>query len=297
MSSGRAKELEELASLLVEDGVDAAEIEQTLAGIARFSALRSDVPTSAETDRLVRNLRPHLIGSQSAPASVPAGQRRSHSEVGELLRLAATQLSVLRLGFWIGSAVVMLVGLGLAVSQAGADRAYVLALVGPLLAYLGVAAGFRGDTLGMLEVEFACPVTVRELALSRLLVIVGYQTLVGPMCVVLLRGEAELAPRPVMLMWLAPLLLGLGFTLLLSLWLTPSRAGALVYSAWAGRDRGLAVGRRSARGAPWSATCWRAAASLLPLWPSVSCRQRWQLGCPRVRRALLRVANLDAPSG
>ena len=233
MSSSRAKELEELASLLVDDGVAAAEIEQTLAGIARFSALKSDAPTSAETERLVRNLRPHLLRPQSAPAAVPARQRRSHSEVGELLRLAATQLSVLRLGFWLGSAVVMLLGLILALSQASAERAYILALVGPLLAYLGVAAGFRGDTLGMLEVEFACPVTARELTLVRLLVIVAYQTLVGLLCIALLRGEAEGSLLALVMLWLAPLLLGLGLTLLLSLWLPAPRAGALVYAGWA----------------------------------------------------------------
>ena len=233
MSSGRATDLEELAILLVDDGVDAAEIEQTLAGIARFAALKSDAPTSAETERLARNLRSHLLQRPSAPASASARRRRSHSEVGELLRLAATQLSVLRLGFWLGSAVVMLLGLILALSQASAERAYILALVGPLLAYVGVAAGFRGDTLGMLEVEFACPVTARELTLARLLVIVAYQTLVGLLCIALLRGEAEGPLLALVMLWLAPLLLGLGLTLLLSLWLPAPRAGVLVYAGWA----------------------------------------------------------------
>ncbi len=219
----------ELADLLAKDGVGREELDDTLACVARLSATDVSAPTSAETQRLLRSLEPLLV---KPTARVPQGARRSPAELTKMLRLAALQVSVMRLGFWIGSAVVMLVGLGLAVSQAGADRIYVLALVGPLLAYLGVATGFRGDTLGMLEVEFACPVTMRELALSRLLVIVGYQTLIGAIGVVVLHGQARSSVSALMLMWLAPLILGLGFTLLLSLWLTPSRAGALVYSAW-----------------------------------------------------------------
>ncbi len=229
MTTDAPDRFQELADLLTKDGVSREEVDDTLACIARLSAVDVSAPTSAETRRLLRSLEPLLA---KPTASVWEGARRSPAELTKMLRLAALQVSVMRLGFWIGSAVVMLVGLGLAVSQAGADRIYVLALVGPLLAYLGVATGFRGDTLGMLEVEFACPVTMRELALSRLLVIVGYQTLIGAIGVVALHGQARSSISALMLMWLAPLLLGLGFTLLLSLWLTPSRAGALVYSTW-----------------------------------------------------------------
>ncbi len=233
MTRALDESFQELGELLRKDGASQNEVDETLACVARLSVADVPPPTYAETQMLVESLQPLLGVSHDLTPRVSLGARRSPIELMRMLRLTALQVSVMRLGFWVGSAMVMLVGLGLAVSQAGADRAYVLALVGPLLAYLGVAAGFRGDTLGMLEVEFACPVTVRELALARLFVIVGYQALVGVLCVTLLHGPARSSISALMLMWLGPLLLGLGFTLLLSLWLTPSRAGGLVYSAWA----------------------------------------------------------------
>jgi hypothetical protein len=231
--TGADDRFEELADLLSDDGVSRAEVDEVLESMRCLSAADVMAPTSAETESLVRSLEPFL-GTPGAllPARASQSARRRPAELVKMLRLAALQVSVLHLGFWVSSAVVMLVGLGLAVSQAGADRAYVLALVGPLLAYLGVSAGFRGDALGMLEVEFACPVTVRELTVARLLVIVAYQTLVGATGVILLHGAAGSPISALMSMWLAPLLLGLGSTLLLSLWLTPSRAGAFVYSTW-----------------------------------------------------------------
>jgi len=101
-----------------------------------------------------------------------------------------------------------------------------------LLSYLGTASAFRGAALGTLEFELACPPSVRQLTLARLVLIIGYDTaltLAGSGLLWLWSGDAPLA---LTLQWLAPLLLVAGLTLVLSLRLAVAKAAAVTYVAW-----------------------------------------------------------------
>jgi hypothetical protein len=126
----------------------------------------------------------------------------------------------------------MLVGVALLLVAPNLSRGLVFLLAGPLLAYLGTAAGFREESLRVLEVEFACPVTPRQLTIARLLVIVGYQAAVGMALTAVLSTVGGAPWAAVTLLWLAPLLVATGATLLASLRVGVARAGALVYAAW-----------------------------------------------------------------
>jgi hypothetical protein len=217
-----------LAAALREQGLDPAEVAAALPAIAALAGWEPLPPTRGERDRLVAALARHLPRPSAARAAVAARHRSPWAELTSLVRMALAQATILRAGFWVGSAAVMLVGVLLAANVAAPDRALVLELAGPLLAYLGTALGFRGASIGVLEFELACPVSPRQLTVARLLVIVGYQALVG---------LALSSPLPawglrVTLLWLAPLLVATGLTLLLSLWLPVARAAGFVAVAW-----------------------------------------------------------------
>jgi hypothetical protein len=215
-----------LARALAEQGLAADEAADLLPDVERLVAWTPSPPRPEETRRLLASLSPHL------PQARPAARRRPRDELERLVGLALTQATVLRVGFWTGSAAVMLVGVVLLLAAPNLSRSLVLLLAGPLLAYLGTAAGFRGESLRVLEVEFACPVTPRQLTIARLLVIVGYQAGVGMALTGLLAGAGGGPWLTVTLLWLAPLLVATGATLLASLRAGVARGGALVYGVW-----------------------------------------------------------------
>ena len=214
-------EHERLARSLAEHGLSGDEAADLLPHVRRLVAWAPDPPQPEETRRLLAALSPH-VRQRADPGW---GLRR-------LVGLALTQVTVLRLGFWTGSATVMLVGVTLLLAAPNLSRSLVLLLAGPLLAYLGTAAGFRGESLRVLETEFACPVTPRLLTIARLLVIVGYQVAVGTALTAVLSAAGGTPWTAVTLLWLAPLLVATGATLLASLRVGVGRAGVLVYAGW-----------------------------------------------------------------
>jgi hypothetical protein len=113
-----------------------------------------------------------------------------------------------------------------------------LRALGPLLAVLSVSSIMRSRQLGVLELELSCPVSPLQLALARMVVVLGYDTGLGLGLSVVLwasgqgRGLAEGNLGVLILHWLAPLLLVSGVALLLSLKLPALAAGTIAYAAW-----------------------------------------------------------------
>lgn len=211
-----------LAEALAEQGFAPDDVADLLPDVQRLVAWAPEPPQPEETRRLLTLLSPH----------VPVAAGRPRFELERLVGLALTQATVMRLGFWTGSAAVMLTSVVLLLAAPNLSRSLVFLLAGPLLAYLGTAAGFRGESLRVIEVEFACPVTPRQLTIARLFVIVGYQAAVGMALTGVLSGGGGGPWFMVTLLWLAPLLAGTGATLLASVRIGVGRAGALVYVVW-----------------------------------------------------------------
>jgi hypothetical protein len=204
-------------------------VRPALVALARWTAN----PTPTETHDLVQRL------SSMLPAPVPvrtAARARAGltDELEYMIRVAASQTTVLHAGFWIGSLVVIAIGSLVAATQQDGSRSVALLLSGPLLAYLGAAVGFRAESLGVLEFEFACPITPRQLTLARLGVIVGYQTVAGMVMSVVFAAAIGTTVQHLVAIWLAPLLLGTGVTLICSLRFPIVWAGAAVYAGWIG---------------------------------------------------------------
>ena len=81
-----------------------------------------------------------------------------------------------------------------------------LSLLAPGMASLGVAYSFRGQ--GTLEIELTCPVTPYQIVLGRMLVIFGYNTIVGLTgSAVLVGSNSGLIFSALVMDWLAPMLL------------------------------------------------------------------------------------------
>jgi hypothetical protein len=211
-------------------GLEDDERNEVIPALAAFAAWTA-APTSDDTSNLVRRLRP-LMPTGRRVRTARHVRTGISGEFGYLIRVALSQVTVLRAGFWFGSLVVLAISAALAATQGDGARSVVLYLAGPLLAYMGTSAGFRAESLGVLEFEFACPITPRQLTVARLLIIVGYQTTAG---MVIAFAFAPVIGGPALqlvAMWLAPLLLGAGVTLLCSLRFPIAWAGATVYAGW-----------------------------------------------------------------
>jgi len=222
----------ELARSLDELTLDEDERGVVMPALAALAAWTVE-PTSKDTQALIHHLSSLLPANAPAPTNLRA-RSGVHDELEYLISVAVSQMTVLHAGFWVGSLVVMAIGGLLAASQQDGTRNVVLYLAGPLLAYIGTAVGFRAESIGVLEFEFACPITPRQLTVARLLVIVGYQTVAGLVMTVAFSAVIGSTVQQVVAMWLAPLLFGTGVTLLCSLRFRIAWAGAAVYAGWVG---------------------------------------------------------------
>jgi len=159
--------------------------------------------------------------------------------VTALLATARAQVSLFGLGFWLVSALITLVGavVVLRIITMGPDQAWVLpALVlrisGPLLSYLGTIVAFRGRGTRVLELELVCLSSPLQLALARLVIVLGYDVGLCLALSLLLWAGGSGQVLALTLTWLMPLLLVAGLALLLSLRLSIRTAASLAYGSW-----------------------------------------------------------------
>ncbi len=138
----------------------------------------------------------------------------------------------MRPAFWLTSAIIVFIGCLLALSEASLSRAVTLQIIGPLLCYLGAAGVFRGIGLNVLEFELACPPSPRQLTIARLIIVLGYNTVLGLIASLILSFHDNEGIMALTLHWTAPLLLVFGLTLLLSLRISIHYAAMLSYTGW-----------------------------------------------------------------
>ena len=159
--------------------------------------------------------------------------------VTTLLAIARAQVSLFGLGFWLVSALITLVGavvvlriINMAPDQAWVLPALVLRISGPLLSYLGTIVAFRGRGTRVLELELVCLSSPLQLALARLVIVLGYDVGLGLALGLLLWAGNSGQVLALTLSWLMPLLLVAGLALLFSLRLSIRTAASLAYGSW-----------------------------------------------------------------
>jgi hypothetical protein len=208
----------------------------TLAPVALlFSRGQPPEPTTADTRQLVAYLSSAMPTLSPVRQAIRAHQQRQGAGVRGLLATARTQVSLFGLDFWLVSALVTLVGAVVVLSNVGdglSGQEVLLRASGPFLAYLGTVVAFRGMQGRVLECELVCLPSPLQLALARLVIVLGYDVGLGlALSLALWAGGAEQV-LALTLSWLMPLFLVTGLALLLSLRLSVQVAASLAYAGW-----------------------------------------------------------------
>jgi hypothetical protein len=173
-------------------------------------------------------------------AAIRLHRRQQGTGIRWLLATARTQVSLLGPAFWlvsalvtvVGAVAVLSIGTGPVTGQLLAGQALLLRASGPLLAYLGTIVAFRGTQRRVLELELACLPSPLQLALARLVVVLGYDIGLGlAMSFMLALGGAGQV-LSLILSWFMPLLLVAGLALLLSLRFSMQVAASVAYGSW-----------------------------------------------------------------
>jgi hypothetical protein len=217
---------EQLIKALREQGATPAESAHVLPAVQRLSEWRAPKPDPADTQRLVARLNAEL----KAPS--PIRQAIRERRISFLLITARAQVSLFGLRFWLLSAFITAIGAAVVLSRVLPDQLVVLRASGPLLAYVGTILAFRGRGSRVLELELVCLPSPLQLAVARLVIVLGYDVGLGlAMSLALWVGGAGQVLE-LTLSWLMPLLLVAGLALLLSLRLSVEAAAALAYASW-----------------------------------------------------------------
>ena len=229
---------EHRAEALREHGATPAEIEDLMPTLLRLSEWQAPQPASADTQLLLVQLASVLPALSPVRQAICGERQRQRGSLSWLLSTARAQVSLFGLSFWLVSALVTLLGAAVVLSgtQLGgfqlSERDFYLRAIGPLLAYLGTVSAFRGTQLRVLEFELVCLPTPWQLALARLVIVLGYDAGLGLLLGLLLWAGGAGSFLALTLSWLMPLLLVAGLALLLSLRLSMPVAAALAYGGW-----------------------------------------------------------------
>jgi hypothetical protein len=236
-SSHRRELRERLAETLAQQDATPAEIAEWTPVVQHLGEWPEHVPTIADTRRLLAALA--SLVPQRSPVRLAVRERFARrGSFAWLLDIGRAQVSILRPSFWLLSAAVALLGVFVELASWDTDAVLWVRALGPLLAYLGITAIFRGVRLRMLECEIGCPPSPLQLALARLVIVLGYDVALG-FCLgvaLWLRGAPEVPGGAsflaVTLHWLTPLLLVAGLALVLSLRLPVGLAATIAYAGW-----------------------------------------------------------------
>jgi hypothetical protein len=221
-----------LADALREQGEAPEEIADLAPALLSLSAWQAPQPTAADTERLLARLMPALPNLSPVRQAIRARRMSQRGRLAALLETARTQVSLFHPAFWLLSAAVMLAGAAAMLSSASLDQSLLLRAIGPFLAYLGTTTAFRGFNLRVLEFELACPSSPTQLALARLVIVLGYDVGLGLALSLALWAHDKTSFLMLTLYWLMPLLLVAGLALLLSLRLPVRTAAAISYGGW-----------------------------------------------------------------
>jgi hypothetical protein len=230
----------QLTEVLREQGVAPEELPGMFAALRRLDEWPAPKPSPADTQQLLAQLAHALPSFSPVRQAIRKRQQRPIGSIIGLLVTARTQVSLFGLSFWLVSALITVVGAITALGMAGptpdaqqfAAQEVVLRASGPLLAYLGTVVAFRGKGAHVLESELVCVPSPWQLALARLVIVLGYDLTLGlVLCFLLLAGGAG-DVLTLMVSWFMPLLLVAGLALLLSLRLPIQTAASVAYGTW-----------------------------------------------------------------
>ncbi|MCL6431928.1 MAG: zf-HC2 domain-containing protein [Anaerolineae bacterium] len=192
----------------------------------------------AAEDRLLPAPSPVLVDR----ALVGAQRRRASPFVRAWVLLAA-QVPLVRREIWSASALVMALGCLIAILQGGSASASIIEAVAPVVAAAGLAMLYGPESDPGLELALATPTSPRQVLLARLVVVYGYDLILGVAASV---GVLAVVPAGLLgqliLGWLAPMAFLSALALVLSMVIGTGNAITAALMLWLAR--GLASGLR-----------------------------------------------------
>ena len=199
----------------------------------------------AAEDRLLPAPSPNLVDR----ALVGAQRRRANPFV-RAWGLLAAQVPLVRREIWSASALVMALGCLVAILQGGSASASIIEAVAPVVAAAGLAMLYGPESDPGLELALATPTSPRQVLLARLVVVYGYDLILGVAASV---GVLAVVPAGLLgqliLGWLAPMAFLSALALVLSMVIGTGNAITAALMLWLAR--GLASGLRiGTMGAP-----------------------------------------------
>ncbi|HLV98672.1 MAG TPA: hypothetical protein VKT82_08355 [Ktedonobacterales bacterium] len=221
-----------LTDALREQDAAPEEIAELLPALCRLSEWQAPQPSPADTQRLIARLIPQMPEFSAVRQAIRAEQQRQGASISRLLKTARTQVSLFGLDFWLASAFATLLGTAVLLSADLPTQEYLMRAIGPFLAYLGTIAAFRGIGARVLELELTCLPSLLQLAVARLVIVLGYDLGLGLALGLALWAGGAGQVLALTLSWFMPLLLVAGLALLLSLRLSVKTAAALAYGGW-----------------------------------------------------------------
>jgi hypothetical protein len=220
---------EQLIEALREQGETAAASLDLTPALQRLREWQVQNPRPSETQQLIARLTREMKAASPMRQAIRGNQLHP---VLSMLAVARAQVTIFGLGFWLVSAFITLLGGAVVLSAVLPDEALVLRATGPLLAYLGTVLAFRGRDQRVLELELSCPPSPLQLAVARLLIVLGYDASLGLALSLLLWAGQSDQVLLLTLSWLMPLFLVTGLALILSLRLPVQAAASVAYVSW-----------------------------------------------------------------
>jgi hypothetical protein len=221
-----------LVDALREQEVEPEELADLLPALLRLTEWQAPQPSPADTQRLLVRLISQMPGLSPVRQAISTRQQSRHGSLFWLLVVARAQVSLFGLSFWLASALITLVGAGAVLGHLLSAQDVLLSILGPFLGYLGTIVAFRGPGMQVLELELVCLPSPWQLALARLVIILGYDLGLGFVLGLALWASGAEQVLALLLSWFMPLLLVAGLALLLSLRLSVQAAASLAYGSW-----------------------------------------------------------------
>jgi hypothetical protein len=239
---------EERAAKLAADLAEPVSPEELAQVLAFLDEYPAPEPPRTGTEALIERLRP-FVPVRSGGGLLAGPRFRSEgisaSPTVLLRNCLRAQFRIFRPAWWLGSAVTALLWL-----LAARAFNWSPSLVVPLLVGGCVAYAFRDARTPAKEMELSCPVRPAHIVLARLVLILGWVTLLGAPVAAVTGGGAASGMWAELSAWGAAMLFCSGLALLGALWIgTPGALAVTALGALAGwlPQAGLWAGA-----APWS---------------------------------------------
>ncbi len=212
--------------MLLEDMESAEAAEDMLPVVERLHHWQAPTANAELTAALIEQLTAEL------PA--PRKTRLQRNAEWWPLLLLYSQVRVVGRGIWVASALVMLLGTLVTLETYASSGMVLLAIIAPVVTAVSVALLYDTDVEQMLELENATAASVRLLLLARLVLVFGFNLLLGLLAsLTLTLFQHELSLWPLVLSWLAPMTFLSALAFLLSVLMVNALASsAISLSLW-----------------------------------------------------------------